>query len=219
MTSPNTITKAHIDDLIARSQRTDAKMGEKTTVVCLKLPNGYEIIESSGCVDPANYNHDMGVKICMERIVNRVWQLEGYRLQCELFAETASEVMLRECRQAAHSLRCAEIIARVAHEVNRAYCQSQGDNSQPAWKDAPAWQTLSAINGVRFHLANPNADASASHESWLKEKLEQGWTFGLVKDPVAKTHPCCVPFESLPKSQQTKDYLFRAVVHAMAGLP
>jgi hypothetical protein len=25
-------------------------------------------------------------------------------------------------------------IARLAHEVNRAYCQSIGDDSQPAWK-------------------------------------------------------------------------------------
>jgi hypothetical protein len=80
----NTITKAHIDELLSRSVRTDQRMGDKTTVVCLKLPNGFEIVESSGCVDPANYNHEMGVKICMERIVNRVWQLEGYRLQCEL---------------------------------------------------------------------------------------------------------------------------------------
>lgn len=31
-------------------------------------------------------------------------------------------------------------IARVCHEVNRAYCQALGDNSQPAWEDAPAWQ-------------------------------------------------------------------------------
>ena len=27
-------------------------------------------------------------------------------------------------------------IARVCHEVNRAYCQAIGDNSQPTWEDA-----------------------------------------------------------------------------------
>lgn len=31
-------------------------------------------------------------------------------------------------------------VAHVAHEVNRAYCQSLGDNSQPTWEDAPHWQ-------------------------------------------------------------------------------
>ena len=50
-----------------------------------------------------------------------------------------------------------EEIARVAHEVNRAYCQALGDDSQPAWEVAPQWQRDSAINGVTFHIANPGA--------------------------------------------------------------
>lgn len=110
-----------------------------------------------------------------------------------------------------------ETVARIAHEVNRAYCAALGDESQPAWNDAPDWQRQSALNGVRFHLDNPNADASASHENWFKEKAAAGWVFGLVKDPVAKTHPCCVPFTNLPRSQQAKDHIFRAIVHALVG--
>lgn len=35
-----------------------------------------------------------------------------------------------------------EQIARMAHEANRAYCQALGDDSQPAWEDAPEWQAL-----------------------------------------------------------------------------
>ena len=42
----------------------------------------------------------------------------------------------------------AEYIAKVCHEVNRAYCMSQGDGSQPRWEDAPDWQKQSAISGV-----------------------------------------------------------------------
>lgn len=84
MTTPNTITREHIADLLARSTVTDARMGDKTTVVCVKLPNGFEVVESSGCVDPANYNHELGRKTCLERIVGRLWMLEGYRLQCEI---------------------------------------------------------------------------------------------------------------------------------------
>jgi hypothetical protein len=41
-------------------------------------------------------------------------------------------------------------IARVCHEVNRAYCTSLGDESQLPWDSAPQWQKDSAINGVRF---------------------------------------------------------------------
>lgn len=63
-----------------------------------------------------------------------------------------------------------EQIARVAHEANRAYCQALGDNSQPAWEDAPQWQRDSAMLGVKLHTENPNAGAQASHESWMAQK-------------------------------------------------
>ena len=108
-----------------------------------------------------------------------------------------------------------EQIARVAHEVNRAYCASLGDHSQPEWDSAPDWQQRSAINGVAFHRANPGALPSHSHDEWLKEKTETGWKYGPVKDPEKKEHPCFVPYDDLPVEQKAKDYLFRAVVHAL----
>jgi hypothetical protein len=108
-------------------------------------------------------------------------------------------------------------IARIAHEVNRAYCLSIGDASQPAWEEAPQWQKDSAIAGVDAHLANPKISPKESHEAWLIHKLEDGWVFGPVKDPVAKQHPCIVPYELLPQEQRTKDYLFGAVVRSAAG--
>lgn len=107
-------------------------------------------------------------------------------------------------------------IARVAHEVNRAYCQALGDHSQPAWEDAPDWQKQSAITGVRLHLSNPDAGPQASHESWYAEKERDGWTWGATKEPEAKRHPCMLPFHELPPEQQVKDFIFRGVVCALA---
>lgn len=111
-----------------------------------------------------------------------------------------------------------ELIAQVAHEINQAYCEALGDTSQPAWDDAPDWQRDSAVNGVEFHLANPDASPSASHDNWLKQKLAEGWTYGEVKDPEKREHPCCVPYEELPVEQRAKDYLFRQVVHSLSRL-
>ena len=111
-----------------------------------------------------------------------------------------------------------EQVARVAHEANRAYCESIGDNSQPKWEEAPDWQKRSATNGVLFHLKNLSMGSepapSASHDSWLKEKTEDGWKFGPVKNPETKDHPCFVPYEDLPFEQRMKDYLFSAIVSA-----
>ncbi len=109
-----------------------------------------------------------------------------------------------------------ESVAAIAHEANRILCRVHGDHSQPEWEDAPDWQYESALDGVQFHLDNPNAGPEASHENWMAVKKATGWTYGEVKDPEAKTHPCMVPFDQLPLDQQAKDHLFRAIVHALA---
>ena len=108
-----------------------------------------------------------------------------------------------------------EQIARVAHEVNRAYCEALGDTSQQKWEDAPQWQRDSAVRGVNFHMANRCAGPQASHENWMAQKVSEGWVYGIAKDAELKQHPCLVPFEQLPLEQQAKDFLFRAVVHSL----
>ena len=111
-----------------------------------------------------------------------------------------------------------EIIAKACHEANRGYCQAIGDNSQKSWEDSPEWQRSSAMNGVRFHLENPDAGPSHSHECWLEEKRATGWKFGHVKDEALKEHPCFVPYDELPTEQKAKGYIFRSIVHSLAHL-
>lgn len=108
-----------------------------------------------------------------------------------------------------------EQIAQVAHEVNRAYCQALGDDSQPLWQDIPEWQHTSAIQGVTFVLENPTVGASAQHEAWLRDKEADGWKYGPTKDADKKEHPCFVPYDKLPVEQRAKDYIFRGVVNAL----
>lgn len=106
-------------------------------------------------------------------------------------------------------------IAKLAHEINRAYCASIGDHSQVAWEDAPEWQRESAEAGVKYHLSYPEGvSPKKSHNSWLRQKKADGWVYGPVKDPVAKEHPCMVDYEQLPADQRLKDSLFGAVVEA-----
>lgn len=106
-------------------------------------------------------------------------------------------------------------IAIACHMANKGLCEAFGDISQTSWDAAPAWQRESAIKGVQFCLDNPDAPASANHDSWLAEKRATGWRYGEVKDAEAKTHPCFVPYEQLPKEQQVKDHVFRAIVASL----
>ena len=81
----NTITQSDIDNLIGHSQISTMTLFNKCTIVSLQLPNGFIITESSSCVDPVNYDKNLGEQICIERIKNKLWELEGYRLQCALY--------------------------------------------------------------------------------------------------------------------------------------
>ena len=109
-----------------------------------------------------------------------------------------------------------EQVAIVCHETNRAWCATIGDNSQLPWAEVPQWQRDSAIKGVEFCRANPDAPASANHDSWLAEKEITGWKYGPVKDPDKKEHPCFVPYDQLPDEQMRKDALFKVIVAALS---
>lgn len=107
------------------------------------------------------------------------------------------------------------VIAMTCHAANKAWCESEGDYSQKDWANAEQWQRDSAIKGVEFRLANPEAKHDAQHNAWMADKIKEGWVYGPVKDADKKTHPCIVPFEKIPLFQQKKDALFCAIVDAL----
>lgn len=73
------IPKERIDQIMEDSgyEVFDSALGS-CTIVAMTLPNGYTLVESSGCIDPAEYDHDLGVELCKEALRRKVWQLEGY---------------------------------------------------------------------------------------------------------------------------------------------
>ena len=57
------------------------KLGERTTVVRCILKNGFELVESSACVDPRNYSEEIGKEARLEKISDRTWNLLGFLIQ------------------------------------------------------------------------------------------------------------------------------------------
>ena len=84
ITAPK-VTEERIEWIIDNSEINVQTLFGKCTVMSCKLPNGFVIVESSACVSPENYDEEMGYDICLNKIIDKVWELEGYRLQEEIF--------------------------------------------------------------------------------------------------------------------------------------
>lgn len=73
--------RENMRDVIVRTQY---DFGKPTTYVTIRMKNGFTLRESTTCVDPSNYNENVGVEICLKRLEQQVWFLLGYALQDKL---------------------------------------------------------------------------------------------------------------------------------------
>lgn len=196
------------------------------TFCVLTLRNGFTVTGESACASPENFDAEIGREIARKNAIDKVWPLMGYMLKQRLHDESIAKQDLHGLTDAerdavtdkGHDPMMIEVAAELCHEANRAYCKALGDDSQACWGDAPDWQRASAIAGVEFHIANPDAGPSHSHDSWLRQKEADGWKYGPAKDAEKKEHPCFVPYDQLPPEQKAKDYIFSSIVKTIAGI-
>lgn len=80
----NRITKAQVDTLLDQATVATVVMHGKETLSTFLLSNGFTITGRSTCVDPANFDEDLGLKLAREDAKRQLWAFEGYRLQCQL---------------------------------------------------------------------------------------------------------------------------------------
>ncbi len=80
----NRVTDDHLDNLLANSEYQEHVFWDKELVVSCKLPSGFTVSGRGACVDPANFDLEIGRKVAKEDIKNQLWQLEGYLLQIKL---------------------------------------------------------------------------------------------------------------------------------------
>lgn len=73
------VGKEMVDEMI--QSHDTITLGNKTTVVRATLKNGFEMVESSGCVDEENYDTTIGEEICLRKIKKRIWEYLGFLLQ------------------------------------------------------------------------------------------------------------------------------------------
>lgn len=97
----NTVTQEDVDRNMQNILvRTLNDFGKPTTYVTVQMENGFTLRESTTCVDPANYNEEIGVKICLKKIEDKIWFLLGYQLQEEIYQEMLNRYEMEFLRSA-----------------------------------------------------------------------------------------------------------------------
>lgn len=82
---PVGVSIKRVEEVMNHSKVVVYRAFDKCTVVVCQLPSGFVIVESSSCVDPKNYDEQMGIEICMNRIKDRIFEMEAYKLQEDMF--------------------------------------------------------------------------------------------------------------------------------------
>jgi len=75
------VTYEDVAEFLVEDRVIDSKIGEKTTVVQAGCLTGFELTETSTCVDPAKYDQGVGTDIALRKIMDEVWSHLGFVLQ------------------------------------------------------------------------------------------------------------------------------------------
>lgn len=86
---PGDFPKVTEADMLARIVSKDFhRLGDDTVTVCnLKLDNGYSVRGESACVDPRNYNKDIGENFAYADAFRKLWPLFGFLLAEKMYED------------------------------------------------------------------------------------------------------------------------------------
>ena len=66
-------------------------VGAKTTVINAHTLTGFDTVKHSSCVDPKNYNEELGKQYAMEEVINSLWAHLGFVLQWAKYGVTGNK--------------------------------------------------------------------------------------------------------------------------------
>lgn len=78
------ITKEYIESVMAKCEFEVMTVFDRCTVVTCKMPSGFIIVENA-CFSAEKYNEEKGIDDCLDKIANKIWELEYYALQQRLY--------------------------------------------------------------------------------------------------------------------------------------
>lgn len=83
------VTKEYIESRV--KETTFTRFSETVTICQITLDNGYSVRGESACVNPENYNQEIGERIAHDNAFNKLWPMFGFLLAEKNLRETPSE--------------------------------------------------------------------------------------------------------------------------------
>jgi len=85
------VTKPYIERRISNTLFTSLVEGSTVTICQLTLDNGYSVRGESACVDPTNYNEDIGKHYAYADAFKKLWPLFGFLLAENMYRHELTE--------------------------------------------------------------------------------------------------------------------------------
>ena len=83
------INAGQIQKMLKEAQTQETIYFGKCLVVVYKLRNGFCLVGVGVCVDPENFDIEIGRQVAYGQVIDQLFKLEGYLLQNQLFQAEA----------------------------------------------------------------------------------------------------------------------------------
>ena len=78
-------------------------------------------------------------------------------------------------------------------------------NNQTSNNNTPTPVDTSNIQLPEELMALAEAISKNVHEVWAQNRMNEGWTYGPVRDDEKRQTPCLVPYDQLPEEEKAYD--------------
>lgn len=99
-------------------------------------------------------------------------------------------------------------LAKICYEAVKSYAETQNDHHHRRWNNLAEEHKQTLVDGVLFHITNPEAGPEAAHLMRCSHLMEKGWRWGPVKAIEDRQSPLLVAFDNLSGVQQMKYLIF-----------
>lgn len=139
-------------------------VGEKTTVVNAHTLTGFDMVRHSSCVDPKNYNEELGKQYALEVVTDDLWGHLGFVLQWAKFGLKQKPVIAKYAphveRVIAEYDELRERSVKLANFINgNEIFKTLSENEQNDMKDQLMYMQK-YIDCLRSRLIRSGVDAS-----------------------------------------------------------